>query len=46
MLARTVQRSQREGALAVLMRPRAHSFDALAALDATRTVQFVPLTQL
>ena len=45
MLARTVLRSQREGRLVVLMRPRAHSLGALAALDATRTVQFVPLTQ-
>lgn len=45
MLAREVQRSQHEGRSVVLMRPLAHSLDALAALAATRSVQFVPLTQ-
>lgn len=45
MLARTVQRSQLEGRSVVLMRPLAHSLDALLALAATRSVQFVPLTQ-
>jgi len=45
MLARAVQRSQREGRSVVLMRPRASSLEALKALIATRSVQFVPLTQ-
>ncbi len=45
MLSRAVQRSQLEGRSVVLMRPLAHSLDALAALAATRSVEFVPLTQ-
>jgi len=45
MLARAVQRSQREGRSVVLMRPRTNSLDALKAVIATRSVQFVPLTQ-
>ncbi len=45
MLARVVQRSQLEGRSVVLMRPLAHSLDVLAALAATRSVEFVPLTQ-
>jgi polysaccharide deacetylase 2 family uncharacterized protein YibQ len=45
MLTRVVQRSQFEGRSVVLMRPLTHSLDALAALAATRSVQFVPLTQ-
>ncbi|HTZ55535.1 MAG TPA: divergent polysaccharide deacetylase family protein [Candidatus Acidoferrum sp.] len=45
MLSRVVQRSQLEGRSVVLMRPLAHSLDALKALIATRSVQFVPLTQ-
>jgi polysaccharide deacetylase 2 family uncharacterized protein YibQ len=45
MLAREVQRSQLEGRSVVLMRPLAHSLDALTALVATRSVQFIPLTQ-
>jgi len=45
MLDRTVQRSRREGRMVVLMRPLVHSVDALKALAATRTVQFVTLTQ-
>ena len=44
MLARVVQRSQLEGRSVVLMRPLAHSLDALVALAATRSVEFVPLT--
>jgi len=44
MLVRMVQRSQVEGRSVVLMRPLAHSLDALKALAATRSVQFVPLT--
>ena len=44
MLARAVQRSQREGLSVVLMRPMANSRDVLAALIATRTVQIAPLT--
>jgi polysaccharide deacetylase 2 family uncharacterized protein YibQ len=44
MLARAVQRSQLEGRSVVLMRPLAHSLDALMALAATRSVEFVPLT--
>jgi polysaccharide deacetylase 2 family uncharacterized protein YibQ len=45
MLARAAQRSQLEGRSVVLMRPLAHSLDALMALAATRSVEFVPLTQ-
>jgi polysaccharide deacetylase 2 family uncharacterized protein YibQ len=45
MLARAVQRSQVEGRSVVLMRPLAHSLEALTALAATRNVQFVSLTQ-
>jgi polysaccharide deacetylase 2 family uncharacterized protein YibQ len=45
MLARVVARSRREGRSVVLMRPLAHSLDALKALIATRSVQFVALTQ-
>lgn len=45
MLARTVQRSERQGRLVVLMRPQPHSLEALAAIAGARTVQFVPLTQ-
>ena len=45
MLARAVQRSQREGRSVVLMRPQHPSLDALEALVATRSVQFVALTQ-
>jgi polysaccharide deacetylase 2 family uncharacterized protein YibQ len=45
MLDRSVQRSRREGSMVVLMRPLAHSVDALKALLATRSVQFVALTQ-
>ncbi|MGD0967359.1 MAG: divergent polysaccharide deacetylase family protein [Candidatus Aquilonibacter sp.] len=45
MLDRSVQRSRREGRMVVLMRPLAHSVDALKALLATRSVQFVALTQ-
>jgi polysaccharide deacetylase 2 family uncharacterized protein YibQ len=45
MLARTVQRSERAGPLVVLMRPAPHSYSALAALQASRSVEFVPLTQ-
>ena len=45
MLERAVQRSRREGRVVVLMRPIAHSVDELKALAATRSVQFVPLTQ-
>ncbi len=45
MLDRTVQRSRREGRMVVLMRPLVHSMDALKALAATRSVQFVALTQ-
>lgn len=44
MLARTVQRSERQGRLVVLMRPEPHSLEALRALAAARTVQFAPLT--
>jgi hypothetical protein len=45
MLARVVQRSQLEGRSVVLMRPLLHSLDVLVALAATRSVEFVPLTQ-
>ena len=45
MLDRAVQRSRREGRMVVLMRPLVHSVDALKALAATRSVQFVALTQ-
>ena len=45
MLARAIQRSQREGRSVVLMRPQHPSLDALEALVATRSVQFVALTQ-
>ena len=45
MLGRAVQRSERVGPLIVLMRPARHSYGALAALQASRSVDFVPLTQ-
>jgi polysaccharide deacetylase 2 family uncharacterized protein YibQ len=45
MLVRAAQQSQLEGRSVVLMRPLAHSLDALMALAATRSVEFVPLTQ-
>lgn len=44
MLDRAVGRSRREGRSVVMMRPLAQSLDALKALAATRTVQFVALT--
>ena len=45
MLDRAVQRSRRDGRIVVLMRPLLHSMDELKALAATRSAQFVPLTQ-
>jgi polysaccharide deacetylase 2 family uncharacterized protein YibQ len=43
MLQRAAQQSERDGRLVVLLRPHAGSLDALSALAATRTVDFVPL---
>jgi len=45
MLARVVQRSELEGRLVILMRPRKHSLDALNTLIAARSAQIVALTQ-
>lgn len=44
MLDRAVARSRREGRSVIVMRPITQSLDALKALAATRSVQFVALT--
>jgi polysaccharide deacetylase 2 family uncharacterized protein YibQ len=44
MLRRAVQRSERQGRLVVLVRPRPHSLAALGALASARTVEIVPLS--
>jgi polysaccharide deacetylase 2 family uncharacterized protein YibQ len=46
MLHRAVQRSERQGRLVVLMRPRPHSYAALRALADARTVEILPLRQI